>query len=315
MGELKIETLYGPLTGIETCSYYYDGKVDACSICQPNILETPYGTLVPQYDDIGVRRKNNVSLSFFSSGNLKSISLHEQTAVKTSIGIIPAEYITFYESGEIRRIFPLNGKLSGYWSEEEECELAQNLDFSFPFASFSKKVIGIQFYKNGNIKSITFWPKEKISVITSQGEITARTGISLYENGKLKSLEPNIPTQINTPIGTITAFDFTPLGINGDINSLAFFEDGSIQSILTYSTKVEVTNSNNEIKIYEPSTANLSCSEMEDPVPIKIDFEGDKVIFNSSDKYIISSCKFITSKISRKLTSGCSSCSSCSSFN
>jgi antitoxin component YwqK of YwqJK toxin-antitoxin module len=315
MSEIKLDTIYGPLTGIETCTYYSDGKVDACSICQPNILETPYGSLVPQYDDIGVRRKNNISLSFFSNGKLKSISLHEQTEVKTSIGIIPAEYITFYESGEIRRIFPLNGKLSGYWSEEEECELAENLHFSFPFASFSKKVIGIQFYKNGNIKSITFWPKEKISIQTSQGEITARTGISLYESGKLKSLEPNIPTPINTPIGTITAFDFTPLGINGDINSLAFFEDGRIQSILTYSSKVEVTDSNNEIKIYEPSTANISCGEMEDPVPLKIDFDYDKVIFNSSDEYVISSHKFITSKIARNVTSGCSSCSSCSSFS
>lgn len=42
---------------------------------------------------------------------------------------IPVSYshiytkLTFYENGELKRVFPLDGKISGFWSEEEEKRL------------------------------------------------------------------------------------------------------------------------------------------------------------------------------------------------
>jgi antitoxin component YwqK of YwqJK toxin-antitoxin module len=277
--------------------------------------DTPYGVLVPQNEDAGVRRRNNNSISFFSNGNIKSISLQEQTFIKTSLGNIKAEYITFYESGEIKRLFPLNGKLSGYWSEEDEFSLAENTDFSFDFSTFSKKIISILFYKSGKVKALTLWPGEKVDIRTSQGLIPGRIGISLYESGALKSFEPKIPVSIKTSIGEIKVFDFAPLGVNGDVNSLSFFEEGEIKSLLTYSTKIEVSNKTGVIKVYEPLIISSNCEEGDEIKPLKIDFHDNKVIFNSKDEYILEENSFFTSRVSRKFTSSCSSCASCTGCN
>jgi hypothetical protein len=39
--------------------------------------------------------------------------------------------ITFYEDGSIESLFPLNGQISAFWSEEEEGALARKFDFTF----------------------------------------------------------------------------------------------------------------------------------------------------------------------------------------
>lgn len=313
MVHIKPTTLYENLKGIKRSTFYPNGAVNECTISEYNEINTPYGIFIPQYEDIEIRRPNNNSLCFFNNGNLKSISLQNQITIKTSLGDIPAEYITFYDSGELRRIFPLNGKLSAYWEEEDESGLAEDINFSFSFGTFSKKIIGIQFYKSGKVKSITFWPKEKVEITTYQGVIGARIGISLYESGAIKSLEPKIPTPISTPIGKITAYDKNAIGVNGDLNSLSFYEDGKIESLVTYSSKIKVTNSKGEVKIYEPSHSSAtSCDEFDEIEPLKIQFKDNKVIFNSTDEYIIDENSFFISKVTYKSSSQCSSCSGCS---
>ena len=42
-----------------------------------------------------------------------------------------AEQVSFYESGALKRIFPLNGTLSGYWTQEDEAKLATPLTLVF----------------------------------------------------------------------------------------------------------------------------------------------------------------------------------------
>ena len=69
---------------------------------------------------------------FHESGRLKCLPLETQTIVATPAGDIPAEMLTFHPDGSLSRIFPLNGKLSGYWSQDDEAKLAAPLTMLTP---------------------------------------------------------------------------------------------------------------------------------------------------------------------------------------
>ncbi len=307
-----VETILGILEGVSVCDFYDDNSIRDCILNKCNILKTQYGELIPQYEDNGIRRKNLHSLSFFKNGNIKYISLQSQTSVKTGIGDICAEYITFYDDMTIKRVFPLNGKLSGYWSEDDEFELAKEIEFHMSIGDFKCKVIGIQFYKNGNVKSITLWPKSKIEINTPFGAIAIRIGLSFYENGNIKSLEPRIPTTIETPIGRITAFDSAANGINGDKNSLCFTEDGFLKALSTSSNLVEVTDFSGNIELYKPLiTQSMLGGAEKELMPMKIEFNKNKVKFNNSSEYDIGIFNFSIKKYAPNLQHTCSSCSSC----
>lgn len=307
----NIDTKYGFLNNVTVHEFYTDGCIKECEVHEYNEISTPFGILVPQYEDAGIRRKKSISLSFFNNGTLKSIALQESVNIPTKVGMLPAEYITFYEDGNLRRIFPLNGKLTGYWTEDEEYELAKDISFSFEFGSFSNKIIGLQFYKNQNIKSITFWPKEKLDITTPLGVIPCKIGIALYENGAIKSLEPRLPTLVNTPIGNITAFDLDAIGINGDCNSLSFSENGELISLVTSSDNISITTADGSEKNYKPGTRPSYIAETStEPDPLHISFQEGKIIFNNNDFFAIDECKFKISK-SKIVTSNCSSCSTC----
>jgi hypothetical protein len=201
------------------------------------MLVTHVGELVPFYTETH-RRKNKCSVEFHKNGMVKAVALNEIQEIQTPIGEFPAELVTFYETGELKRFFPLDGKISGMWSEEEEKSLAIPLSFEFPFSSFTAIISGIAFYKTGDIRSITLFPGEKIPISTEYGEIPARNGFSLYESGKLESLEPALPFVIQTPTGPRRAFDPNAIGVNADINSLVFSEEGKIINYIDLATAI-----------------------------------------------------------------------------
>ena len=152
---------------------------------------------------------------------------------------MPAELVTFYDTGELKRIFPLDGKVSGFWSEEDERGFNVPLNFEFDFASFSALISGLCFYKNGCIRSVTLFPNEIIRIgHEPNGTIDVRHGFSLHESGRLQSLEPASPVKLRTPIGTLTAFDPNAVGINADMNSLCFDEQGRIISLITAGDRI-----------------------------------------------------------------------------
>lgn len=305
-------TGFGILEGVSVCDYYDGIALRDCSLSKFNIVKTPYGDLIPQYQDYGVRRKSLRSLSFFKNGNIKYISLQEQIILQTSIGPIPAEYLSFYEDMSLRRVFPLDGKMSGYWSEEDEYELAESMEFKLSIGHFRCKVIGVHFYKNGNLKSITLWPKSKVEISTPFGLISARIGVALYEDGSLKSLEPRIPTNINTPIGIITAYDVAALGINGDINSLCFSSKGELAALTTSSDFVRVWDSKGFVTEYAPELRPSVTGDGEfEVVPLRIEFTENKVVFNYIHEYEIEKYSFSIGKAFGKVKQYCSSCSMC----
>jgi hypothetical protein len=230
---MNIKTKYGTLIDYAREEYHTNGTLASCTLQSKTTVKTAVGELVPQYNYDDLRRKYIHSLTFYDSGDLKSVSLETVTEIETPLGKFPAEFITFYPSGAIKRFFPLNGKLSGYWSETQEAELAVPFNFEFSFANFKAKIIGLHFYETGQLHSLTLQPEEVITLKTPIGDIPVKTGFSLDAKGKLASLEPAKPTPVKTPIGIILAFDSQSVGIHADSNSLIFSETGDIVSIKT----------------------------------------------------------------------------------
>jgi antitoxin component YwqK of YwqJK toxin-antitoxin module len=304
-------TNYGELKEISLCSTYSDNQLRDCVLNERSELITPLGILVPQYEHTGIRRKHTYSVSFFPNGKISRIALHEQTKVETPIGKLPAELITFYENGSIKKLFPLNGHISGYWNEDDEYNLAEEFCFDFPFGSIKTKIIGIGFYENGAVRSVTLWPNEVITINTPIGEQMVRIGFSLYPDGSLQSFEPARPIKVMTPIGLINSFDANANGISGDKNSLNFYEDGNIKSLITSSTKIIATVHNNIVKVHSP----IYIREMYESEiffrPLEIDFEKDKVRFNKQDEYKMEECSFKVEPYVKPSQSKCSDCSSC----
>ncbi|WOO36217.1 hypothetical protein R2R35_20835 [Anaerocolumna sp. AGMB13020] len=311
------ETQYGCLTGITTPDYYKNGKLMECSFEAKNILHTPYGDFIPQYTNEGTRKKYIKSLSFYENGNLRRLALEEQTLIHTTAGEIQAELVTFYDSGEIKRIFPLNGKITGFWTEENEYGLAQPITLKMDQGYVEKKFISLHYYRNGNIKSLTLWPKETMSVPAGDIKIKVRFGIAFYPEGNTKSLEPAYPLFRNTPIGKIACFDMNANGINGDMNSLNFNEDGSIKSLITSTDRIKIRNrKDNSIEIIEPYfKISLINDSEEDIVPIKIEFIDKGCILYGKNiyTYVYKDYEFEIENMAVTPKSSCSDCASCKS--
>jgi antitoxin component YwqK of YwqJK toxin-antitoxin module len=309
-------TKNGELRGISGLELFADGSIKACMVQERNELATPYGLLVPQYDDGNVRRKYTDSISFYKNGNIKSIALHEQTVIQTSIGLFPAELLTFYESGKLKRLFPLNGKITGYWTEENEYALSQEYEFQFLSGNFRANIISIYFYENGAVKGLTFWPKVVVSVSSPVGKVDVRIGLSLYPNGKLRSLEPHTPLLVNTPIGNIEVYDPQPIGVHGDSNSLVFYDNGRIKSLISSNAMVSISDPNGEKAIYGPQLkpSLLDDNSME-VIPLLIEFYDGKVGIGNKllSQYEMDKYSFAINTLPKMLNNKCSDCSMCAS--
>ncbi len=279
-------TLYGDLSGVEFRSLFSNGKMDGCLVTQPNTLTTPYGSLVPQYEAEDMGRRTVKPIYFYKDGSLKSIALQSQTMLDTPVGSVPAELVTFHKSGSIKRVFPLDGKLSGFWGWKNEFALATELTFQSPLGTMSAKVIGLQFYESGALKSITLWPGQTLTIPTPMGEISIRKGLAFYESGAIRSFEPLTKIDIQTPLGTITSYDNEPNGIHGDINSVQLSEDGSIEALSTVDHAVEVSLSGANSELFRPGVKNNVCGdERKVSVPMKVRFDKRVVMFHDNPKF------------------------------
>jgi hypothetical protein len=279
-------TIYGDLSGVEFRTLFSNGKMDGCLVTEANFLKTPYGTLVPQYEAEDMGRRSAKPMYFYKDGSLKSISLQSQTMLETPVGSIPAELVTFHKNGSIKRIFSLDGKLSGFWSWKNEFALAQDITFKSPVGTLTAKLIGLQFYESGALKSITLWPGQTLTVTTPMGEIVVRKGLAFYESGAIRSFEPQKKIDISTPIGIITSWDNEPLGIHGDINSVQLSEDGSIEALSTVDHAVHVSVNEHNEELFHPGVKNNVCGdERKVSVPMKVRFEKKRVIFHDNPQF------------------------------
>ena len=281
-----VSTIYGDLSGVEFRSLFSNGKMDGCLVTEPNSLNTPYGTLVPQYEAEDMGRRTVKPMYFYKDGSLKSIALQSQTLLETPVGSIPAELVTFHKNGSIKRIFSLDGKLSGFWSWKNEFALAEDITFNSPLGALTAKLIGLQFYESGALKSVTLWPGQTLTVPTPMGEIIVRTGLAFYESGAIRSFEPQKKIDISTPIGVITSWDNEPNGIHGDINSVQLSEDGSIEALSTVDHAVHVTVDKENAELFHPGVKNNVCGdERKVSIPMKVRFDKKLVMFHDNPKF------------------------------
>lgn len=285
LDDKHIQTPYGVFGDVVSYDVYGSGELKSVMVEGKNMVLTHAGELVPAYTENN-RRKYKPSVEFYRDGMIKSVYLEEQQDVETPIGDFPAELITFYETGEVKRVFPLDGKISGYWSEEDEKGLNIPLSFSLGFAEFTAMISGICFYKDGDIRSITLYPGEKANVNTKYGNISVRNGFSLYESGALMSCEPNLPSVINTPIGKIVAYDNDANGITADSNSLCFYEDGNVKSLITFQNKIAVQTNDERLLWFMPQVIPAIDEDGDDTLAgLKVEFKGDTIVFNGSQEF------------------------------
>jgi hypothetical protein len=308
----SITTSFGELSGVEFKTLFSNGKTDGCLVSKPNLLKTPYGELVPLYESEDMGRRTQKPMYFYKNGAIKSIALQSRTLIDTPAGQVPAELVTFYASGSIRRIFPLDGKLSGYWTAKNEFSLAEEVAITTPLGTVSCKFIGLQFYESGALKSITLWPGQQMTVMTPAGEIRIRTGIAFYENGAIRSLEPAKPVQVETPAGLVTAYDNEPQGIHGDLNSLQLTPEGSVEGLSTTKEEVIVLDHHGKEHRFHPALKNNVCgNERKVVVPMKMHFRDGRIILhdNPASSFCLEKCTVQVRPFERKAEDPMYSCS------
>ncbi len=305
-------TPYGNLEGIEFRTLFSNGKTDGCLVTKENVLKTPYGEIVPQFEAEDMGRRTVKPLYFYKSGAIKSVALQGQTLLQTPVGAVPAELATFHESGSIKRIFPLDGKLTGFWTSKNEFELAGTITIDAPLGKLSAKFIGLQFYESGALKSLTLWPGEFLTVTTPAGEIRGRTGIAFHEDGKLRSIEPAGIVKVETPVGLMTAYDNEPQGIHGDLNSLQFGSDGSVRALKTTADELLVVDQlGSEHRFFPGLKDNVCGAERKVVVPLKVRFSGGRIVFDDHQQsFNLEQCRVEVRPFDRKASDPSYSCAS-----
>jgi hypothetical protein len=249
--DFHLQTSFGIFGGVTDYQCYPQGELASIRLSERNMVVTEAGELVPAYSETP-RRKNIPSVEFDRSGLVNTVALEEQQEIQTPIGELPVEKVKFYDTGELHRVFILDGQISGFWTEEEERELNIPLSFDLGFCTFQAMINSLCFYKDGAIKSITLFPGESVSIHTSVGEVETSVGLSLFPDGKLESIEPQYPVLLDTLIGRMTAFDSEQIGLNADSNSLVFYEDGRVKELTTCDDYIYVQTESGEMKKCAP---------------------------------------------------------------
>lgn len=268
-----VRTRYGTLRGATFVAFHDNGQPSEVWPGQASPLETPLGRLAPQHTGEDLRKPRVEPVTFYPDGTLKSLPLETQARVPTPLGEMPAELVSFHPSGTVRRIFPLNGKLSGPWTWQDEQRLAEPLALKTPVGRVEARLVCAHFFPSGALRSLTFWRGEEVEVDSPLGRVKARLGLAFHESGALRSLEPADPLDVSTPIGTIRAFDSDALGVSGDANSLAFAPDGRLEALVSVDCSVAVA-CGEKIRRFAPGKRQSLCEEgAMEPVPLRLRFE------------------------------------------
>lgn len=256
----KIRTPYGDIEAYADVRFYPDGRPELVVPSGRAVLKTPLGELVPQFTSDDMRRPKVEHVSFFPNGVLRSLSLEEPAVVPTPVGPLSVELVNFHPTGALRRAFPVNGKLSAYWSAANEKTLNAPITLTTPLGPVTATFIGLHFYESGALRSLTLWPGETLEVQSPQGPARTRIGLAFHKSGALRSMEPQEGFKVMTPVGEIEAYDPDPEGVCGDENSLVFDEKGQVSALATASDGLEVVCGENAV-LFQAHAARNACEE------------------------------------------------------
>lgn len=274
-----LETQYGrvPVEGLADRSP--DGAVRAAYVDAAVPFETSLGRLTPQHTIDDRRRLHKPPVTFFPNGQVRSMPLETRTVVETPAGPLPAELVTFHENGAVARVFPLNGKLSGYWTEADEARLAETLRVQTSLGPVTARFVAVAFDPKGRLRSLTLWPGEEVTVRTPIGNAPVRLGLSFHPNGALRSVEPARPLETPTPVGPVWAYDPDAVGISGDDNSLVFDVHGSVSRIATVRTALTVRRPDGSRREVAPVVRESICGDGDHELtPLVLEFTDQAVI-------------------------------------
>jgi hypothetical protein len=268
-----ITTRYGEIPVAGFVERFDNGEVMCCSPAGKVTLHTPCGPLIPQFTTDDLRRRTVQSLSFHPSGALRAVPLENATQIDTPAGRMTVELVTFHPDGSLCRAFPLNGKLSGYWTQEDEGRLAAPVRLQTPLGTIEKKIIGVYFDPQGRLLSLTLWPGETLAAPTPAGVIAARVGVSFTPEGRLRSIEPAKPHPVSTPAGVIQAYDLDAVGICGDANSLVFSDEGAVARVRTNLTSVIARGADGGERTFRPELRESLCGDGDREItPLQLSF-------------------------------------------
>lgn len=270
--ENYIDTKYGKLNAPFNVEYYDNGQIGSAMLGEKSIFETQYGQLMPNYSGADVRKKYREAVSFYENGNIKSIYLEEPQMIQTPAGKMEAELLSFYPGGEIKRLFPLYGQISGYWTEEDEYKLAPEVELYLLGRKIKVHPLCVVFYPSGQVRSLTIWRKDTITVQTKYGEIKSNFGVELTEDGALKSIEPTFGTVLATEYGKLYPFNSENYHLQAENNSLVFDDKGELLAATTIKTGLKVAEDGkiryiHAKKAEDPLTGGLR------PFPLALQFE------------------------------------------
>lgn len=299
----------GALSGVEKLSAYESGELHGLNFNARNVLSTRAGELVPFYEQTE-RRKNKLAVEYHKNGMLKAVALNERQEAATPIGALPAELVTFYDTGAVARVFPCDGAISGYWTEEDERRQYVPLSFDFSFTRFTALVGCIAFYRSGAVRSVTLFPGERISVATPVGGIDVSGGFSLHEDGSLASCEPSSPFELATPIGVLTAHDPQAAVLSADSCSLRFDRNGSVSSLRTAHNAIAARLADGRVRLCAPAEAPHPTDDGQTVTKaMTVAFAGDTVTING-ETFDVNGCVFTVAPYAVHC-GGCGGCDGC----
>jgi hypothetical protein len=189
--------------------------------------------------------------------------------------MVTAEKISFYESGKIKRIFPLDGRISGFWSELDEKSLLSATNLTFPFGKMALLASTVCYHETGGIRSVTLWPGEMVELTVGGRVYATRVGFSLDAEGNIASLEPAAPIKVQTPLGVMAAYDPDAIGVTADRNSLEFDKSGNVKALK--SLAIVVSDTDKTLKIEPFSRLHPLDDYKRHYHPLAFRFEKDSV--------------------------------------
>jgi hypothetical protein len=273
-----LQTRYGPVPIEGKADRHPDGTPRAASFDTAVAFETSLGRLVPQHTIDDSRRMHKPPVTFFQNGQVRSLPLETRTVVETPAGPLPAELVTFHQNGAVARVFPLNGKLSGYWTEADEGRLAETLRLRTPLGPLAGKFVAVAFDPEGRLRSLTLWPDTEVAVPTPAGNAPVRLGLSFHPCGALRSVEPARPLEVRTPVGPVWAYDPDAVGISGDDNSLVFDDAGRIRRVATVRTAITGRGPDGGRLEAAPRVRESICGDGDrELTPLVLEFDADAV--------------------------------------
>ncbi len=273
-----VATRYGAFRVQGMMEHHPDGSPRAVTPVAGTLIETPHGVFSPRHSAVDERRKTGASLEFYPDGCLRSIILEDRAVVPTPAGPVVVEQIILHPDGALKRVFPLCGKTSAYWSEEDEGRLLEPFPAKTPLGTITARYLSLGFDPSGRFRSLTLWPGESVEIETPVGRLPVRIGVAFYPDGALRSVEPARPTRVPTPIGDILAYDPDAVGATGDVNSLGFDLDGRLARAAAVRTALMVGGHGRTPREIVPGFRESLCGDGQpEPVALRVVFGEDGV--------------------------------------